>query len=350
MISVAALTLGETTPSARFRVRQFIAPLAARGIEVREYFPRQRRGRLPAWPKPARALGLAANLASAAISRLPHAAATWRADVTWLSKQVVVGVPSWEVALRRPLILDVDDAMWMARPLGRTAAARAAARAAAVVVGNEYLAEWYRQYNSNVHVVPTSIDTIRFAPPPQRQLDPFVVGWSGSRATLPYLQGIENELRAFFAAVPSAKLLVTCDEAPRFGAGVREHVQFVPWSPESEVSALARMSVGIMPLVNNEISRGKCSFKMLQYMACGLPVVVSPVGSNADILALDDIGWAAAGPQSWVEALCACHAEPARAAARGSSGRRLVIQDFSVARSAEKLVAIFESVTLRHKE
>lgn len=344
MISVAALTLGSNTPSARFRVRQFIPALSAAGIQVTERHPG------PATEpglsrKPAlRALQLGARFGRDAVRRLPSAAATWRADVSWLSKQIVVGIPSWEWALRRPLVLDVDDALWLARPFGVAAARRAAQAAQVVVVGNRFLGAWYAQHNRNVRVVPTSIDTTRFKPQPARVGQPFVVGWTGSRATLPYLEAIQGALDAFFDAHRDARLLVICDQPPRFTGRTRHHLEFVRWTPESELGGLASVSIGIMPLPDDDLARGKCSFKMLQYMACGLPVVVSPVGSNAEILEQGEVGWAASDTESWVSALEACQRDPDLAARLGSAGRDLVEREYSVASSAKKLADVFQSV------
>src|SRR6185369_10063226 len=118
MISVAALTLGRQTPSARFRVRQFVPALASLGVAITEHHPTASAAGALAASSLVRGLQIGARFGASALRRLPHAAASWRADVTWLSKQVVVGVPSLEGLLHRPLVLDVDDAMWLARPLG----------------------------------------------------------------------------------------------------------------------------------------------------------------------------------------------------------------------------------------
>jgi glycosyltransferase involved in cell wall biosynthesis len=345
MISVAALTLGSNTPSARFRVRQFIPVLSAAGIQVTEHHPGPTSEPGLAAARALRALQLATRFGRAALRRLPAAAATWRADVSWLSKQIVVGTPSWEWALRRPLILDVDDAMWLAKPFGAAAARRAAEAAQVVVVGNRFLGAWYAQHNRDVRVVPTSIDTARFKPQPGDLGQPFVVGWTGSRATLPYLEAIQGALDGFFDAHREARLLVICDEPPRLSGRTRHHVDFVRWTPESELAGLARVSVGIMPLPDDDIARGKCSFKMLQYMACGLPVVVSPVGSNAEILEQGEIGWAASDSEAWVSALDTCQRDPERAARLGNAGRVLVEREFSVESSAKKLADVFHGVS-----
>jgi glycosyltransferase involved in cell wall biosynthesis len=342
MLRVAALTLGAEVPSARFRVRQFIPALAARGIEVREHHPSGRGGALSPSPWRRRAQ-IAARLGARIVSRLPDVAASRGADVTWLSKQAVVGIPSVEPLLGRPLVLDVDDAVWLARPLGERAAITAARCASAVIAGNDFLAAWYRRHNDAVHVVPTSIDTERFVPPSHAPAR-FVVGWTGSASTLPFLEAAEEGVARFLARRRDARLLVVCDVPPKLPRVAPEQLRWERWSPAIEVSAVQRMSVGLMPLPESELTRGKCSFKMLQSMACGRPVVVSPVGSNVGILAMDEVGLSARSAGEWDAALEALYADEARAARMGNAGRALVEREFSVRASAEKIERVFRAV------
>jgi glycosyltransferase involved in cell wall biosynthesis len=231
--------------------------------------------------------------------------------------------------------------MWMARPSGVLAARTAARTASAVVVGNRFLEGWYSQHNRNVVLIPTSIDTGRFSLIASLFRDPFTIGWTGSRATLPYLEGIEPALNAFLDQQPTARLLVVCDAPPRFHGRVRHHLDFEVWTPERESELLGRMSVGIMPLPDDELARGKCSFKMLQYMARGLPVIVSPVGSNADILGEGEVGWGASVTDDWVDALRDCWRDPERAARLGRNGRALVENHYSADVAVEKLARLF---------
>jgi glycosyltransferase involved in cell wall biosynthesis len=118
-----------------------------------------------------------------------------------------------------------------------------------------------------------------------------------------------------------------------------QQIEFVPWSPGVEVQAIQSMDVGIMPLRDTLWSRGKCSYKMLLYMSCGLPVVVSPVGMNAEILEMASVGQAAAGSDDWIAALEAVIHDPGMAAARGKCGREVALQNFSIEALAEKLAA-----------
>lgn len=346
-IRVAALTQGRDAPAARFRVRQLIPALARRGVEVEEHAPGRtplyrlvrelRKGPLAPFAKPLHWLET--------IVMRPQS--VWRSrghDVTWLSKQLISGVPTLERFLQRPVVLDVDDAMWLVKPFGRAAAEQAARNADVIVAGNSYLAEYYSQFNSNVRVVPTVIDVNAFVPRTRESTSEFVIGWTGSRTTLPFLQQLDAVLAEFLGQHPEARLLVMCDVPPRFEHVPAGRLSFVPWSPASEATVLRDVDVGIMPLPDTALTRGKCSFKMLQYMATGLPVVVSPVGSNAEILALDDVGWGASRDSAWLEALNACLADRRIGREKGARGREVVIAHYSLESAADKLAEIFRQL------
>lgn len=330
---VLALTQGIAVPSARFRVRQLVPHLAEHGVTLDE-----RPARFGAYPprsRAARPLWLAATLAE----RLSAVVESRGADVVLLQRELVSTLASLEPLAGHPRVLDVDDAIWLHRG---GAAARALARGCdAVVCGNAFLAEWFSRHNARVSVVPTGVDTTRFAPRARaRADDPApVLGWSGTAAGFPHLYAIEGALARVLARHPRATLRVLADRAPAFAALPAERVTFVRWSPEAELAALQSMTVGLMPLPDDDWARGKCSYKMLLYMACGLPVVVSPVGMNAEVLALGDVGHGARDDAEWVDALDALLADPAAAARLGAAGRRVVERHFALPDVAAALAA-----------
>lgn len=335
MIRVAALTSGPNVPSTRFRIRQHVGPLRALGVSVREHCPRLSKhsptpgayrfgthrpgtGIYEAW------LGLKL------LDRATGVLGSWRADVTWLTRNLIPGHATLERLLRRPLVLDVDDAVWLQRPHGAEASRALARRAALVIAGNAFLADYYAGCGAETLVVPTAIDTARFRPPPQRgERERFVIGWTGIADNLASLAPLEGALGSFLAAHPQAELLVVADQAPRFAGIPPRRVRFVPWSPAVEAEAVARMDVGLMPLPDDEWSRGKCSYKMLQYMACGVPALVSPVGMNAEILALGEVGLPASAPQEWADALEHLFTDRARGRQLGQRGREIAQAHFS---------------------
>ena len=126
-----------------------------------------------------------------------------------------------------------------------------------------------------------------------------------------------------------------------------ERIRFVRWSRETEATALTDMSVGVMPLPDDEWTRGKCSFKMLQYMAVGLPVIVSPVGMNKEVLAKGDVGFAATSDDEWYEALESLYKDHSLRAKLGDTARRVVESHFSAQTIAHNLAGIFKALACK---
>jgi glycosyltransferase involved in cell wall biosynthesis len=238
---------------------------------------------------------------------------------------------------KKPRVLDVDDAIWLNR--GGSFARRLASISDSVICGNSFLAEYFRQWNSNVTILPTAVDTDRFRPLVSKPAgDAPVIGWSGGSSGFVDLQLAERGLQTFFSKYPKARLRVIADEPPHLDMPARQ-IEFVQWSPEAEVESIQTLDIGIMPLRDTLWSCGKCAYKMLLYMSCGVPVVVSPVGMTGEVLKMGTIGAGAATDDDWTGALEAVLTNPQSAVAMGKNGRELVLQNFSIHALAPKLAA-----------
>lgn len=352
MIRVASLSAGVHAPASRFRIRQHIAALAQHGIQVRDYpqpFSNDRWQRmLPhglrirhvplLWP----IVPLVELLQVAAVIR--KVVASWRYDVTWLSRGLYPGFPTLERGLKGPLVLDVDDAIWLDRPCGLVHARNAARRACAIAVCNQYLAEWFSSYNKDVRIIPTAVDTERYFPLERPQGTPFTVGWMGTSSNFQYLYSINDALAAFFRHAKDARMLVVAELLPRELAVPADKLDYVKWTPDNEAGLLQQMDVGLMPLSDSAWARGKCSFKMLQYMACGIPVLVSPVGLNVDVLSKAEVGYGPVDVQEWLNGLVNLYEHPSRAQALGRNGRGVVERHFSREVVTGSLACLFREV------
>lgn len=336
---VAALTSGESSPSARFRVRQHLPNLRASGLEVREYCPAVNQGaRLPgvlgkirARYLPPLVVGQAAmNLAL----RIPGILGSHQSDVTWLERNFVPGVDDAAALLKKPLVFDIDDAIWLYNPMGRSQISRLVRRSNMVFAGNAFIADWCSNYCSTIRIIPTAVDTDRFVPrpSPKEAGSLFIVGWTGTSGNFRFLRQVEKALDAFLRRHPQARLMIVADRAPSELAVPAEQLIFRKWSPATEHSVLQEFDVGIMPLDDSELSRGKCSFKMLQYMAVGLPVIVSPYGMNAELLKLGDIGSAAVSDADWHDALDEAMQRTDVWRKRGAVARSVLLDRFSVSK------------------
>jgi hypothetical protein len=261
------MTSGRDVPSTRFRVNQYLPLLrqvARPGVSPcrppKDLSPLD--FRFGGWP-----LGMLLT-AGKLFSRLSAICRGPLHDLVYIERELLV---SWAPKLEKLAmkmaprsIFDFDDAIYLRHP---EAIAEICRRATRVIVGNETLAEWARKHTDRVSVVPTSIDTDRFTPGAR---DGKTVVWTGSAENLKYLAAIRPRIKH--------PLRVVCNRKPGFDC------EFIPWSPQTEVDALRTASIGIMPLPDEEWTRGKCGFKLLQYMACGLPCVASAVGVNREIV------------------------------------------------------------------
>ena len=348
-LQIAALTSGVNVPSSRFRIRQYIQPLREAGVQVQEFVPRVSKYGLFGYNPQGlyRWLTMPLYVGWQCVklgSRTPGLLGSWRNQVTWLEREILPGIFSLEGLLKKPLVLDVDDAIWLTFPFSPGLIRKIAQQATIVVVGNVFLADWFSKYARDVRVVPTAVDTDRFSPennPDQK--DRFVVGWSGGSWNLPYLYDIEIPLAHFLSRHPEARLMVVCDQYPKFKKLSPEQINFIPWSSETEVKAIKSLNVGLMPLPVTDWARGKCSFKMLQYMACGVPVVVSPVGMNESVLRMGDVGFAARTAQEWSSAIEVFYLDREYASQCGLNGRRVVKANFSRNQIAAQLAGIFRT-------
>lgn len=354
MLKIAALTAGKYDPSSRFRIRQYIPSLNLRDIEVREFCPLiDIYSKIPFFVKNLKvthhSLPLFAIWQGVKLStRISHIIGTWANDITWISRFLVPGHLSLEPLLKKPLVFDIDDSIWLLSPFGEHAAASIAKRSEVIIAGNDYIASWFEPYSRNVHIIPTAVDTERYCIGPRGDIDKkdrFVIGWIGTCSNLCYLGIIKQCLRDFLLNHSDSEFLIICDKPPDLDIFPRGQATYIKWSEDIEVDSINRMDVGIMPLSDDDWTKGKCSYKMLQYMACGIPVIVSPVGMNKDILARETLGLAATSSSEWYEAFSFYYQNTSLALAHGKSGRHVVERDYSLKVITERLACIFKGLT-----
>ncbi len=248
-----------------------------------------------------------------------------------------------------PLIYDFDDAIWSRKGYvtnnglfawlkfpKKTASICRLAKS--VTVGNHYLADYAKQYATDVTVVPTTIELDAYpVQPPLPFEEPFTVVWSGSHTTLAHLR-ILCEALENLAQRRRVRLRIISDQFPDWKIHGVETEQ-VPWKSETEAHDLGQAHVGVMPLPDNPFSGGKCGLKALQYMAVARPAIVSPVGVNVDIIHPWENGVLASSHAEWVEALDRLAGDPALRARLGEVGRRTVEQDYTAQEGAMRFAA-----------
>ena len=327
---MATLTGRINNPASFFRIRQHIPALAREGIRVRDHMAPGYKWYRPSILK--------------ALPRIPDVIASRKADIAWVGRYVVRGYETFERFLKHPRVLDADDAIWMTLPFGRLAMRHIARGMDAIIAGNNFIADWFSKYCSNVHIVPTAVDLNRYHFRPESSIpkNKFVIGWTGLASNYKYLNLIERPISRFLQDHSDVELLVIAERKWVSSLIAPERINFIPWSRDTEATALHGASVGIMPLSDEPWSRGKCAFKMLQYMAVGLPVVVSPVGMNKEILNQGDAGLAADSENDWYEALDTLYKNSQQQVEMGKKGRELIEKYYSADIISKKLAGIIK--------
>lgn len=272
-------------------------------------------------------------------------------DVVWIEKEILPFLPAWlDVAVGRggvPLVVDYDDAIFHNYDMSSSSLVRrfmgkkidlVMRNAAVVTVGNAYLGARASSAGAQqVKLLPTVVDMEKYAPT-HNEGSVVTVGWIGSPATSRYLAEIWDAV----AAVQRkhgvrVNLIGAGTVVPR---GVE--IEVIPWSETNEAALLSSVDIGIMPLPNTPWEQGKCGYKLVQYMACGKPVVASPVGVNNDIVRQGVNGFLAADANEWEQALEALVTSAKLRREMGAAGRSIMESEYSVQVVAPKLVRIFE--------
>jgi glycosyltransferase involved in cell wall biosynthesis len=339
VIPIRAFTTGLTVPGPRYRVFQFASTLQAAGYALHArnspfggYPPRTR------WVRP---LWAAASL----LWRTAQVLESRREGITFFQRELLSTFATVEWMSGRPRILDVDDAIWLNGRGAKTDAV--AARADVIICGNEFLAEHYRRLCEDVVILPTAVDVAAYPCSHHDARETCVIGWSGTSGGFKYIQQIETALATVLQLRPATRLRVMADRPPTLPLLPPGRVDYVKWSPDGETREIAAFDIGIMPLADTEWERGKCSYKMLQYMAAGLPVVVSPVGMNVDVLSAGQLGVGARTTDEWVDALLMLIDARDRRAAMGAAGRAVASARYGKDVVGRGLVAVLDRVSGR---
>lgn len=214
-------------------------------------------------------------------------------------------------------------------------------RAALVLAGNDYLAERARLAGAkNIQVLPTVIDLKRYPKILKSVNKFFTIGWIGSPSTSKYLTLITPALTEFCKRVDTQVVLIGAGKVDLPGVPVK----FIPWSECTEVEFMQCFDVGIMPLPDNPWERGKCGFKLIQYMACSCPVVGSPVGVNKKIIKHGVNGYQAETINEWIQAFMILNNNKEERRRMGESGRKLVEKQYCLQVTAPRLSSLLRSI------
>jgi glycosyltransferase involved in cell wall biosynthesis len=347
MIRVLGLALyGPLAASHRVRLAQYRKDLLKEGIDLEvhsllgnDYLQsRFQGGRTPIF-----------SVLNSGFERLRLLLGARRFDAAVVHCEAFPLVPGWleRTVFRVPYIYDFDDAFYLRYQNGNLGALRfllgrkfdtVMRGAASITAGNATLAAYARRLNNKVSLLPSVVDTAYFFPRAQNN-SIFTIGWIGSPSTSIYLQNLIAPLRKLSQERPF-RLVVIGGKAPHI-----ENLEVIelPWSEDSEVNLINMFDVGVMPLPNDEWARGKCAYKLIQYMACGLPVVASKVGANVEVVT-PDCGFLVERSADWVDALRKLHDQPELRRQMGAAGRRRIEEQYSLRRNVPLMAEVIRGV------
>lgn len=352
-MKVAAFTrYGPRAASTRQRFLQYFPALREAGIEV-EHHPLLRDDYVASLVSGDRYQ--VSLVLKAYADRVHQLIASRDADLYWVYVELLPYFPALVERLTargKPIIYDFDDAFFHAydqnpNPLLRVFLggkhAAQLKRAAACCCGNDYIQRFAAQFCDRTMVLPTVVDTDAYRPAsrPARK-GPLTIGWIGSPSTWCGVQPILPALKTTISAHDARFLVVGAGKAA--AADLFPGMEIRDWSEATEIRDVQSMDIGIMPLLDRPFERGKSGYKLIQYMACGLPVVASPIGANTQIVNQGVNGLLASTEQDWIEAIAELLRDRDLRRRLGAEGRAQVVERFSLASQKARLVALFRTL------
>ena len=344
----------DIVPGQRYRIEQW-EPLLKKdhGIEL-TYLPFLDESAYRVFPERGHTARKIAAIVRGFARRVGDVMSAGRWDAAYLFREAApVGPALFErlFARRIPYVLDFDDAIFLpvVSDANRAFAFAKSHRkmdaicrlAAHVTAGNAYLADYARQHNANVTVIPTTIDTESYQPVPKTADGIPVIGWTGSATTAMYIEDMRDVLAELGR---SHRYRLRIIGAPSFEPVPGVETEVLPWSSKSEVRDLVPLDAGLMPLRDDAWARGKCGLKALQYMAMGIPAVCSPVGVNREIVDHGRNGFLASTPEEWLARLREILDQPELRRRMGAAARETVEAKYSAHAQAPRMAAVLRSI------
>lgn len=332
-----------TDPAARLRIIQYKPYFSRQGINltIKQYTP-------PKESDPPKVFNLVSKNWNDALwrtlkvqRRRELAFAHNNYSLIWQNRLLVNDSVVIEKKYRGPWVFDVDDAIWLSE--GTKQVEEALRLATMVFAGNEYLAEFSSRNSNNVKLVPTTVDCKKYFGL-QKTPELFTLGWIGTKSNFDYLYQVRDEIMTFLSDEKNSRLMIVSDQAPEKFPFDNKRIVFRKWQADTENEMINEFSVGLMPMPENPWTLGKCSAKMLQYMACSIPTIASPVGNNQKLFQQADIGFAAASSQDWLQFFHLLKNEPQVAATLGKNGRKLAEENYSTETWSSQISSHFKTL------
>ena len=253
--------------------------------------------------------------------------------------------------LKKPFIFDFDDAIFLPTSSRRNnfverfkrpdKIANIIKMSSHVIAGNRYLSEFAFRYNHSVSIIPTSIDTDNYHPVDKPDTDEVVIGWIGSITTSDFLNAMKYIFISLSKLSPHIRFKIVGGNLCINGLS---NITNKPWTLKDELGDLTTFDIGIMPMPDNQWTRGKCAFKAILYMSVGIPCICSPVGMNKEIIQDGINGFLADSQKVWIEKMSLLIEDPDLRRKMGRAGRKTVEEKFSITVNAPRYLEILKEV------
>ena len=340
---------GRRAASTRQRFEQYFPALRAAGIEVESYALLDDdyvAGLATGEPYPRR------KVARAYADRLGQLLSSRGSDLFWVYAELLPFMPAWTerlATLGKPIVDDFDDAFFHSYDQSRNPLVRGLLggkhaallrRAAACCCGNAYVRDFAAQHCPDSVILPTVVDTAIYRPAARKQAGAVAIGWIGSPSTWANVRPLLPLLAELVRSEGVRLRVVGAGQAAQ--ADWFDGMDLIEWTEAGEVAEVQAMDIGIMPLADRPFERGKSGYKLIQYMACGLPVVASPVGVNCEIVD-QDTGFLASTEPEWRTALTRLIGDSDLRTRLGQAGRSKSEASYSLTSQAPRLAELLKS-------
>lgn len=341
----------DRSPGQRYRHEQYLKYLSERGIECsispllktekedKTFYGKQILPKL--W------VGM-----KALMRRLFSVLSAGKYDVVYIYRDAFFFGTFFERWLKRKnvkILYDFDDAIWLLdenpnqgifnklkNPEKTAEICRLSNR---VIVGNEYLKQYASQFNDDILVIPSTIELAKYQEK-KVETERVCIGWTGSFSTIKHFETVLPALKQI-RKIFDEKVYFKIIGDPTYTHQPLD-IKGMTWRSETEAKDLAELDIGLMPLPDNEWTRGKCAMKGLQYMALEIPTILSPVGVNSDIIQDGENGFLASTTDEWVEKLSLLIEDADLRKRIGKAGKKTVEKDFSVEANKDKWLKAFQ--------
>ena len=297
------------------------------------------------------------NILKAYIKRFLVIFSVWKYDLVVIEKEIFPYFPAIFEKIFKffsiKYIVDYDDALFhqydkhnkkLVRILLGSKIASVMKNASLVLAGNKYLSDYAKHAGAkNVKIIPTVIDINKYSDKKIMDNEKIIIGWIGSPSTTKYVSGLESVFLKLKEKYNIQISLIGASKSPF----VKMPVEMIPWSEKTEVEEMKKFDIGIMPLIDNFWEKGKCGFKLIQYMGCALPVVGSPVGVNSEIIDHGVNGYLASSNSEWFDYLEKLIKEKNSRVKLGINGKDKVKLDYSKQELKKQILSLYTNVINR---